>query len=171
MEISSQLGIGSREIEKELLAGLSVSDHEASKGGGTVAAAAFMVNIDGASRGNPGPASAGVVILTPAGKELHFGKNLGIKTNNEAEYGALIMALQQLKKMNAGEAVIRSDSKLLINQMLGNYKVKHPKLRKLFLEIIRMRSEFNALTFVHIPRNENKKADILANDYLELDNK
>lgn len=124
----------------------------------------FRASIDGAARGNPGPAGAGVHIEadgeTPA--EEHF-EALGHTTNNVAEYRALLLALRRADERGASDVVISSDSLLLVQQMLGRYKVKAEHLKPLVSQAHRLSKRFRRFAIRHIPREENKKADRLAN--------
>jgi probable phosphoglycerate mutase len=120
--------------------------------------------IDGGARGNPGPAGYGVHIEGPDGAvlaQLHGG--LGVATNNVAEYNGLLAALGWARN-NGHEAVhIKADSQLLVEQMRGNYKVKHPGLQPLHAKATLLAYEIGRVTFEHIPRESNKEADRLSN--------
>lgn len=118
---------------------------------------------DGASRGNPGPAAAGIFVLAPDGKEYEYKKFLGDQTNNFAEYQAMILALKALAKTSAKEVLIKADSQLMVRQMQGQYKVKNENIIPLYKEACELLKHFQKVEFEHIPRNENKKADALAN--------
>ena len=124
----------------------------------------FRAFIDGAARGNPGPAGAGVYIAAeddlPA-EELF--EALGHQTNNVAEYRALLLALKRAADRGATDVSIASDSLLLVQQMLGRYKVKAPSLQPLFFEALQRAKGFRRFSIVHVPREDNKKADRLAN--------
>ena len=124
--------------------------------------------IDGASRGNPGPAAAAFVIKDARGaaveKKSFF---LGENTNNAAEYFALVMALDEAKRLKAREVRIKSDSELLVKQMLGEYRIKNGNLKLFFRKAKNLASRFESFEIMHIPRTENKEADKLAN--IELD--
>jgi len=157
IEIAAELNIPLEEI-KNKLGKLVPDDSEI-----------YTVFIDGASKSNPGPASAGIYI-SGQGKEYKFGKDLGVMTNNEAEYSAFLIAMARLKKLGAAKVKVYSDSKLLVNQLTGNFKVKQPHLRKLFLKAIKYIPEFEYFSIEHIERKYNKIADALANDYIKLDN-
>lgn len=125
----------------------------------------IIVNIDGASLGNPGRAGAGGVIKNSRGEILEkFGSYLGETTNNVAEYKSLIMALEKAITYCADKMVILSDSLLLVKQMCGDYKVKDAKLRQLHEQAISLLKGIPAYTFRHIPREENREADRLASD-------
>jgi len=124
----------------------------------------LFIHIDGASRGNPGPASVGVVIRDGAGKTLkEHHRYLGEATNNVAEYSALSDALALAKELGGTELAIRSDSQLLVRQFNGQYRVKNPALFKMLAEIQKIRHQFASITLIHVPREENKDADRLAN--------
>jgi ribonuclease HI len=118
---------------------------------------------DGASRGNPGPASYGFVIFE--GDEIinKDGKRIGNTTNNVAEYTALIEGLKKAISLNVEEIEIRADSQLLIRQVLGQYKVKTPHIKELFIVVMSLLKNFKKYTAVHIPREENADADEMAN--------
>ncbi len=120
--------------------------------------------VDGASKGNPGPSGAGAVALDPSGRELFsISRFLGVRTNNEAEYLALIEALKKAKEFGIKRIIIKSDSQLLVKQLKGEYKVKAGNLIPLATMVKGLLSGFESWEVVHIPRNENRKADHLAN--------
>ena len=121
-------------------------------------------NIDGASRGNPGPASYAVVIRDASGKViLELGKKLGRETNNVAEYYALLTALDYAATHNISALRIRSDSELLVRQMQGRYKVKSPDLKPLFERASKLVRRIPYFTIEHVRREQNRDADALAN--------
>lgn len=126
---------------------------------------------DGAARNNPGPAGAGIIIKREKSIILKEGFFLGNKTNNQAEYLALILGLLLVKKhFTTGESLtIYSDSELLIKQMNGLYRVKNPDLQHFFRVAYMMSNDFNPL-FKHILRAENKEADMMANRGIETKN-
>ena len=120
--------------------------------------------IDGGARGNPGPAGYGVRIEDADGElieELHGA--LGIATNNVAEYNGLLAALQWAAEHGQRDVHIRSDSELLVKQMRGEYKVKHPGLQPLFVRARLLVMELDRVTFEHVRREQNKEADRLSN--------
>ena len=120
--------------------------------------------VDGASKGNPGPSGAGAVAVDSSGKELFsISKFLGIKTNNEAEYLALMEALKRAKDLGLKKILIKSDSQLLVKQLKGEYKVKAGNLIPLAAMVKGLLNSFESWEVVHIPRSENRKADHLAN--------
>jgi ribonuclease HI len=119
--------------------------------------------VDGASRGNPGPAGFGVFMSTDAGEIIELCGFLGTTTNNVAEYTGLIEALLTAKQEGATELEVISDSLLLVNQMLGKYRVKHPNLIPLYNKAVRLTREFRRFSIRHTLRAGNKEADRLAN--------
>ncbi len=134
----------------------------------------FIIYTDGASRGNPGPAAIGVVFLNSKKQVLkEYGRYIGEKTNNEAEYRAVIWALKKFKalwgKKKAKEAEIRvnTDSELVAQQINGRYKIENEKLQSLFLELWNLRLDFSAVEINYIPREKNERADLLANQALD----
>ena len=123
---------------------------------------------DGGSRGNPGPAGYGFLLMGGSGKVLHEGcGSLGRATNNEAEYEGVIAGLRAAIERGAGDIVIRSDSQLLIRQRNGSYKVKSRRLMPLFLRVKELLSDFTSWHAEHIPREENTRADALANQAMD----
>ncbi|HEX4001392.1 MAG TPA: reverse transcriptase-like protein [Candidatus Acidoferrales bacterium] len=124
----------------------------------------YIANIDGASRGNPGPASYAVVMRDPNGKIiLELGKKLGRDTNNVAEYYALLAALDYAATHNIRALRIRSDSELLVRQMQGRYKVKSPDLKPLYERASKLTRQFEYFVVEHVRRESNREADALAN--------
>jgi ribonuclease HI len=124
----------------------------------------LLIYIDGASRGNPGPAGAGVVIFGPEGETLaEEYVYIGEATNNVAEYRAFLLALQKAREMRATRVQVFTDSELLYRQMKGLYRVRDSKLAALFQEAISLSKEFQQLRLQHVLRSENKRADLLAN--------
>ena len=123
---------------------------------------------DGASRGNPGPASAGAVIKDREGNNLaEVSETLGKATNNRAEYMGLIRGLEEARRLGASKVNVYADSQLMIRQVLGQYKVKHPDLKELAQRVKQLLSGFRAWRAVHIPRGQNAEADALANRALD----
>lgn len=125
----------------------------------------FEAFVDGASRGNPGQAGAGILIKS-ADKKWEFSIPLGVTTNNVAEYEALIIALIEAKKLGAKEIHIKSDSELMVKQVTGEYKVKDEKLKPLHARVKKLSAKLKC-TIKHLPREENKEADKLANIALD----
>src|ERR1700674_5122915 len=127
-----------------------------------------IANIDGASRGNPGPASYAVVLRDPAGKiVVELAKKLGRETNNVAEYYALLAACDYAISHGITALRIRSDSELLVRQMQGRYKVKSPELRPLHERAHKMAQAFESFRIEHVYRERNAEADALANEALD----
>lgn len=125
---------------------------------------AIRIHIDGAARGNPGPAAYGVILTDSAGLTLHEeGNRIGQTTNNVAEYRALIRALEIAQTLDARSLQIRSDSELLVRQMNGLYRVKHEQLLPLYLQARELCRHFTTVEILHVPRNQNRRADHLAN--------
>ena len=123
-----------------------------------------IVNCDGAARGNPGPAGIGVAITDGRGKVLtEIAEGIGVATNNVAEYRAAITGLAKAKELGATDVTLRSDSRLLIEQLSGRFRVKHPTLIRLSQEARRLLAEFPHVKLEHVPREQNKHADRLAN--------
>jgi len=132
----------------------------------------IVVFTDGGSRGNPGNAGAGVFVVNEAGQEVHREcKHLGLKTNNEAEYLALNLALKYLKKTlkKAIALVFKLDSKLVVEQMNKNWKIKESRLQSLAEENWQLLNSLPHSTceIKHIPREENQMADMLANQAMD----
>jgi ribonuclease HI len=132
----------------------------------------LKVFTDGGSKGNPGPASIGGVFYIDNKKIFHFNQSIGIATNNNAEYQALIYALEEIKKQKeklvndfkVEKIEFYSDSRLLVNQINGFFKVKNEKIKEHILKIRMLEQEINLPIFYHlIPREKNKEADKLVN--------
>lgn len=131
----------------------------------------FTLYADGGSRGNPGPAGAGAVVFDSLGKRVvEVADYLGVATNNIAEYEAVLRGLGALRDeysadyLHEAKLTIKMDSKLVIEQLKGNYKVKHPNLVPRYLEVKNLIARsFPHVEFIHVPRELNKDADRLAN--------
>jgi ribonuclease HI len=120
--------------------------------------------IDGGARGNPGPAGYGVRVERPDGTLVEeFRESIGVATNNVAEYRGLLAALEWARAHDCRHVRVRSDSLLLVQQMLGNYKVKHPGLQPLHARARLLVHELGRVAFEHVPRESNTHADRLAN--------
>jgi probable phosphoglycerate mutase len=131
-------------------------------------AGVHVANIDGASRGNPGPASYAVVLRDPQGKiALELAKNIGRETNNVAEYFALLAALDYATSHNISALRIRSDSELLVRQMQGRYKVKSADLKPLHERAAKLARQLQYFAIEHVRRELNRDADALANVALD----
>lgn len=131
-------------------------------------ASAWLANVDGASRGNPGPASYGVLVRRPDGSEvLRLKKYLGVTTNNVAEYYALLTALDYAISHGVAHLRVRSDSELLVRQMQGHYKVKSTSLKPLYEQARKLAAQLAYFSIEHVPRELNAEADRLANEALD----
>jgi ribonuclease HI len=132
------------------------------------ASPAWRANIDGGSRGNPGPASYGVVIRDPRGEIVaRLKKYIGRTTNNVAEYYGLIAALDYAQANSIRALRIESDSELLVKQMCGQYKVKSAELRPLFERAKKMSQVLASFRIDHVYREHNREADLLANEAMD----
>lgn len=130
----------------------------------------YVVHTDGAARGNPGPAAIGVVIQDGSGHVVYeSSRTLGVHTNNEAEYLALIAALQHLREMRVKAADFRLDSELVVKQLLGQYRVKEPRLQALHGQATMLLNAVPDHSIRHVPRAQNARADELANEALDAE--
>jgi len=128
----------------------------------------IIINTDGASRGNPGPAAIGVTLKNSQEEMVaEISEKIGITTNNQAEYRALIAGLKKALSLGAREVEIRADSELMVRQMLGQYRVKNEDLKPLFEEARKLLGGMISFKFSAIPRERNKEADKLANQALD----
>lgn len=125
------------------------------------------IYIDGASRGNPGEAGIGILIKETDGKTREITKYLGTKTNNQAEYTALIEALESVKELNSHPIRVFTDSLLVANQVNGLWKVKHSEIIPLNKKARSLFSGYKDITIRHIPREQNFEADRLANQAID----
>jgi probable phosphoglycerate mutase len=132
------------------------------------AAPPMVAYIDGGARGNPGPAGFGVRIEQRDGTLVaEFSESIGIATNNVAEYRGLLAALEWAKQHGCRELRVRSDSLLLVQQMLGNYKVKHAGLQPLHARARLLADDIGSVSFEHVGRSMNAHADRLANTAMD----
>lgn len=128
----------------------------------------LIAYVDGAARGNPGPAAAGVVLQDDSGKTLKtLSIPLGHQTNNTAEYCALILAFQEALMMGVRDLQVYTDSELVTKQFNGQYKVKEQSIKALFSLVTHLRSGFKSINVTHVPREKNKLADEAANHALD----
>ena len=134
----------------------------------------FTIHADGGARGNPGPAGAGAVIRDEFGVSVaSISKFLDHQTNNFAEYEAVILAFEELSKIvpvaehDTTEVIVKLDSELVVKQMNGLYKVRHPVLREQKTRLAQVAAAFGTVTFTHVPREENSDADALANEAMD----
>ena len=133
----------------------------------------IIIYTDGGARGNPGPAGIGVVIKDEKENLIKsYSEKIGEKTNNEAEYEAVIFALKKVKHIFGKEKIknmnfeIRTDSELVSRQLQGKYKIEEERLFPLFIKIWNLKIDFGAINFKEIPRSQNKSADRLVNEAL-----
>ncbi len=128
----------------------------------------LIVNVDGASKGNPGEAGIGVAVFD---KDLNIVQEnceyIGMATNNVAEYKALILGAKLAIKFNARNTLFKSDSELMVKQILGEYRVKNAQLKSLYSEVQSLLGKLPEWEITHVPREENKEADLLANKGVE----
>ena len=136
----------------------------------------IIIYTDGGSRGNPGPAAIGVVFCNEKGQMIKdYSKFLGKKTNNEAEYEAVIFALKKFKQLfgkkiaKSSEVELKSDSELLVKQLKGEYKILDSKIQTLFLTTWNLKLDFKKVKFKAISREKNKEADRLVNEALDAE--
>ncbi len=128
----------------------------------------LITRTDGGARGNPGPAAMGVVIEDLDGRVVKkFGRYIGETTNNQAEYQALLAALEEAKKMGATTVTCYLDSELVVKQLNRQYRVKDQGLAVWFVKIWNLSQEFKKISFHHVLREKNKAADALVNEVLD----
>lgn len=134
----------------------------------------FTISADGGARGNPGPAALGYVIRDSEGKIVKAsGEAIGETTNNVAEYRAVVAAFKKLKSLIGAsraretEVEVRMDSELVTRHMNRQYKIRDAKLVPLFIELWNATQDYGAVSFRHVPRNENREADRLVNEALD----
>jgi len=128
-----------------------------------------VIFTDGASRGNPGPAAIGAAIKNRRGKLIaSISQRIGRATNNQAEYRAVIVALEEATRLGARQVDIKMDSELVVKQINGEYRVKKATLKPLYQQVKQLLSSLEGFTITHIPRRQNIEADKLANKALDL---
>ena len=127
----------------------------------------WILYTDGASRGNPGLAGAGALLVSEEGEKIELRRFLGERTNNQAEYEGLLLGLERLKKINARKLEVRADSELMIRQLKGEYRVKNEHLKPLYERACEMLRIFESVALKHIPREENREADRLSNEAID----
>lgn len=128
----------------------------------------YTLFTDGGSRGNPGPAGSGAVLLNPDGVECAVAKRyLGTATNNVAEYMAIIIGLQMARDHGVTDLTVCMDSELAVKQLNGAYRVKNEALARLFLEVKELVRAFHRVTFKHVRRERNTRADELVNNAID----
>ena len=134
---------------------------------------AIRMYADGGARGNPGPAAGGSVLVKIDDDGMdgdvvaEVGKYLGTATNNQAEYTGIIIGLEKAKELGYNVVECRLDSELAVKQLNGEYRVKNPELAKLFLVVHNLRTHFRKVTFTHVRREYNKRADAMVNKTID----
>ncbi len=127
-----------------------------------------VIFTDGTAEPNPGPAAIGAIIKDEQGKLITaISQPIGQATNNQAEYRAIIAALENAIRLGASQVDIRSDSELVVRQINGRYRVKNVALKPLYQRVKQLQSQFKGFTITHIPRQQNIEADILAGNALK----
>ncbi len=128
----------------------------------------LVIYTDGGARNNPGPAGIGCLLLDEQGNEVcRISAYIGETTNNQAEYQAVIFALEKAKELKAKELDFFLDSELVVKQLNREYKVKHKDLAPLFLKIHNLSTDFTKIIYRHIPREKNGIADSLVNEAID----
>lgn len=134
----------------------------------------IVIFTDGGARGNPGPAAIGVVIKDAEGRPIKsYGEAIGETTNNEAEYRAVVSALQKTKALLGKEKTkklaveVNMDSELVARQLNDEYKIEEERLFPFFIKIWNLKMDFGEIKFRHVPREKNKEADWLVNEALD----
>ena len=123
-----------------------------------------VISTDGASRGNPGPAAIGATIKDEQGKLIvRISQRIGVATNNQAEFRAVIAALEKAIELGARCVAVNSDSELVVKQINGQYQVKKSTLKPLYQQVKQLQGSLEVFTITHIPRQQNRDADNLAN--------
>lgn len=128
----------------------------------------LIIHTDGGARGNPGPAGLGVYITDEEGKVvMEHSRYLGVKTNNQAEYLAVVDALEHATQLGAEEVDLFLDSELIVKQMQGVYRVKNRELAVLFVRVWNLSTGFKKVRYTHVRREKNKDADRLVNEAID----
>jgi ribonuclease HI len=129
----------------------------------------WTLRCDGGSRGNPGPGALGYVLVDPKGKEVEArGEALGVVTNNVAEYQALIAGLEAAALHGVERLLVCMDSELVVRQLRGEYRVKHPALKPLHQKAVSAAGQIAHVKYREVPREENARADQLVNETLDM---
>jgi ribonuclease HI len=132
----------------------------------------IKIYTDGGARGNPGPAGIGIVFYDQKKRLIEkYSQAIGEKTNNQAEYEAVIFALKKAKKIKFKNVECFSESELIVNQLSHKYKIKDKNLQPLFIQVWNLMIDFDKISFHHIPREQNKEADKLVNQVLNSQEK
>ena len=124
----------------------------------------LIINTDGLSKDNPGPAAIGAILKDTRGRTIAtISQAIGLATNNEAEYRAVIAALEKALTLGAEQVELRSDSELVVNQLNGRYRVRSTALRPFYLQAAKLLGQFQKVSITCVPREQNTEADRLAN--------
>ncbi len=127
-----------------------------------------IIYTDGAARGNPGPAAIGAIIKDEKGNLVaSISRRIGVTTNNQAEYQAIIAALEKAISLGARHVELKSDSELVVKQINGQYKIKNTALRPLYQKVVQLIGSLESFSISYIPREQNAEADALANKALD----
>lgn len=127
-----------------------------------------IIHTDGAARGNPGPAAIGATIKDDTGKLLAgISRHIGSTTNNQAEYRAVITAMEKAISLGAKDISVKADSELVVKQLNGQYKVKNAALRPLYQKVVQLTGKLDSFSISYVPRAQNAEADALANKALD----
>ena len=128
----------------------------------------FKLYTDGGARGNPGPGGIGVVLQDAKNETVYeLAKYIGKCTNNEAEYLGVLHGLQAAKSKDVKKLEVIVDSELVVKQLTGDYKVKNDRLKKLYMQVKELESSFVSISYKHVKRDKNKRADALVNEALD----
>jgi len=128
----------------------------------------LVIHTDGVSKGNPGQASIGIIIRDEKGGMVaSISQSIGRATNNQAEYRAIIAALEEALPLNADEIELNSDSELVVKQVKGQYRVRKETLRPLYQQVKQLQGNLKGFKIKHVPRQQNREADKLANAALK----
>jgi ribonuclease HI len=128
----------------------------------------LVINTDGAARGNPGPAAIGATLKDERGNLIaRISRRIGVTTNNQAEYRAIVAALEKAVSLGARRVELRSDSELAVKQLNGKYKIKNAALRPLYSQVVQLATSLESISISYVPRRQNTEADALANKALD----
>jgi ribonuclease HI len=156
----------SRSCQRIVAAELGISEAELRTVLDKLLAAPAVMHIDGGSRGNPGDAAIGIII-EHSGKRRGYYRCIGKKTNNEAEYQALVTGLTILAEKGIDTVTVYADSELMVKQISGKYRVKSPTIKPLYSEAVTLISKMKSMSINHVKRDKNKDADKLVNRALD----
>jgi ribonuclease HI len=130
-----------------------------------------LIHCDGGARGNPGPAAIGAIVVDPTTdpptRLATVSERIGVATNNVAEYRSVIAGLEAARPFGARVARVRADSLLVVRQLQGAWKIRHPPLRPLYERARQLLAEYEVVDLAHVPREQNADADLLVNAALD----